>query len=96
MTESDLQKVYNYYFFPKVFETTTDKGFNNFDDKSIGGTHWKCFYVKYNKSLFVDSFGGPPEEIFPKKYRKQSLFICIEFNVSLVDYVVCIVYGFSI
>ena len=55
-------------------QQTTDKGFINFDDESIGGTHWKCFYVKHNRSLFVDSFGGPLEKTFSKKLPKPVIF----------------------
>ena len=37
MSESDLQKVYNYKIYPRDSKTTTDKGFVNIDN---GRTKW--------------------------------------------------------
>ena len=46
----------------------------------MGGSHWTCFYITYNKSFCFDSFGGQPDEFLsnqlPKpmtyhKYKKQ-------------------------
>ena len=44
--ESDLQRVYNFPIYPRDSEIYSDKGFVNFDNGSIGRTHWVCFYLK--------------------------------------------------
>ena len=46
MSESDLQKVYNYKIYPRDSKITSNKGFVNIDNGLQGGTHWTCFYNK--------------------------------------------------
>ena len=36
----------------------------------MGGTHWTCFIVKYNKSFYFDSFGVQPDEFLLKQLPK--------------------------
>ena len=43
MNESQLQKIYNYYIYPRDSKVITDKGFVNIDNGSTGGSHW-CTY----------------------------------------------------
>ena len=62
MNESQLQKIYNYPIYPRDSGICSDKGFVKKDDGSQGGSHWRCFIVKDNKSYYVDSFGGQPDE----------------------------------
>ena len=39
----------------------SNKGFVKIDDGSQQGTHWTAFYLKNNKTYYVDSFEGAPE-----------------------------------
>ena len=45
MSESDLQKVYNYKIYPRDSKITTNKGFVNIDN----GTRWNSLDLFYNK-----------------------------------------------
>ena len=58
------------------------KVFIKIEDGSQGGTHWTCFIVKDNKSIYFDSFGGQPDKFLlnqlPKpiihhNYKKQEI-----------------------
>ena len=53
MSESDLQKIYNYKIYPRDSKITSDRGFVNIDNGDQGGTHWVCFIIKDNKSLLL-------------------------------------------
>ena len=55
MSESDLQKIYNYKIYPRDSKITSDRGFVNIDDGDWNGTHWVCFIIKDNKSYYFDS-----------------------------------------
>ena len=57
MNEFELQRVYNYPIYPRDSKIYSDKGFVNIDNGFQGGTHWKAFYVKNNKSYYFDRFG---------------------------------------
>ena len=50
MNEAQLQRVYNYPIYLRDFKVCSDKGFDNIDDGSMGGSHWTCFILKDNKS----------------------------------------------
>ena len=71
MNESDLQKVYNYKIYPRDSRITTNKGFVNIDNGSMGGSHWTCFIIKDKKSYYFDSFGGSPENFYLINYLNQ-------------------------
>ena len=58
MNESQLLKIYKYPIYPRDKKIYCDKGFENFVDGSMNGTHRTCFIVKDNKSYYFDSFGG--------------------------------------
>ena len=70
MNESQLQKIYNYPIYPRDSKTYSDKGFVNIDNGSMGGSHWTCFYIKDQKSLYFDSFGGTPDKFLLKQLPK--------------------------
>ena len=55
MNKSQLQRLYNYPMYPKDSKILSDKGFNNMDNGSQGGTHWSFFIVKDNKTYYFDS-----------------------------------------
>ena len=83
MNKSELQIVYNYPIYSRELKNYSDKGFVNLNNGAKGGTHWTCFYVKGNESLYLDSFGGYPEKFLldqlPKpityhKYKIQVIF----------------------
>ena len=46
MSESDLQKVYNYKIYPRDSKILSDRGFVNIDNGEQNGTHWTCFIIK--------------------------------------------------
>ena len=56
MNESQLQRVYTYLIYRRDSKIYSDKAFVNIDNGSQSGTHWTCFIVKDNKSLYYDSF----------------------------------------
>ena len=74
MTESELQRVYNYSIYPRDSKIYTDRGFVNIDNGSQGGTHWTCFIVKDNKSFYFDSFGGSPDKFLLKQLPKPIIY----------------------
>ena len=74
INEFELQKFYNYPMYPRNSEIYSDKGFVNKDDGSQGGSHWTCFIVKDNKSLFYDSFAGAPDEFLINQLPKQIIY----------------------
>ena len=74
MNESELQRVYNYPIYPRDSKIYSDKGFVNIDNGSQGGTHWKCFIVKDNKSYYFDSFGGQPDKFILKQLSKPIIY----------------------
>ena len=63
MNECQLQQVYNYSIYPRDSKIFSDKGFVNIDNCSMTGSHWTCFIVKDNKSYYIDSFEGAPDNI---------------------------------
>ena len=70
MNEFELQKNYNIEIYPRDSKIYLDRSFINIDDGSQGGTHWTCFIVKDNKSLFFDSFGGAPDKFLLNQLPK--------------------------
>ena len=72
--ESELQKIYNYPIYPRDSKIYSDKGFVNIDNGSQGGTHWKCFIVKYNKSFYFDSFGVQPDKFLLNQLPKPIIY----------------------
>ena len=70
MSESQLQKVYNYPIYPRDSKIYSDRRFVKIDNGSRGGTHWTCFIVKDKKSYYFDSFGGQPDKFFLNHLRK--------------------------
>ena len=43
ISESQLQKIYNYPIYPRDSTIYSDKGFVNIDDGNMGGSHWCAF-----------------------------------------------------
>ena len=74
MNESQLQRVYNYPIYPRDSKIYSSKGFINIDDGSMGGSHWTAFYVKNNKSFYIDSFGGQPDKFLLKQSQKPIIY----------------------
>ena len=74
MNESQLQEIYNYNIYPRDFKIYSDKGFDNIDDGSQGGTHWTCFIVKDNTSYYFDSFGGLPHKFLLNQLPKPIIY----------------------
>ena len=74
MNERELQKIHNYPMYPRDSKTYSDRGFINIDNGSLGGTHWTCFIVKYNKSYYFDSFGGHPDKFLLKQIQKPIIY----------------------
>ena len=80
MTESDLQKVYSFHIYPRVSRITSYKGFVNIDSFSMGGSHWTCFHIKDNKSLYFDSSGRRPDKFLLKQLPKLITFHTYKFQ----------------
>ena len=74
MSESDLQKVYNYKLYPRDSKILSDRGFVNIDNGEQNGTHWTCFYIKDKKSYYFDSFGGSPDKFLLKQLPKPIIY----------------------
>ena len=74
MSETQLQKIYNYPIYPRDSKICSDKGFVNIDNGSMGGTHWTCFIVKHNKSFYFDSFGGAPDKFLIKHLSRPIIY----------------------
>ena len=74
MTESDLQKFYNYPIYPRDSKLYSNKGFVNNDNGSQCGTHWTSFIIKDNKSYYFDSFGGQPDNFLLKQLPKPIIY----------------------
>ena len=70
MNESQVQKIYNYSIYPRDDKVYSDKGFVIIDDGSRNGTHWCCFFIKYNKSYYFESFGVQPDKFLLKQLPK--------------------------
>ena len=70
MNEPQLQKIYNYPIYPRGSKIYSDKRFVIIDNGNMGGTHWRCFIVKDNKSFYFDSFGGTADNFLPKQLPK--------------------------
>ena len=74
MNESQLQKIYNYPIYPRDSKIYSDRGYINIENGSQGGTHWCAFYVKDNKSYYVDSFGGTPDKFLLNQLPKPIIY----------------------
>ena len=81
MNELELQRVYNYSIYPRDSKIYSDTGFLNIDNGSQGSTHWTCFYIKDNKSIYSDNFGKAPDKILPKQLPKP----IIHHNYKIQD-----------
>ena len=82
MNESELQRAYNYNFYPRDSKIFSYKGFVNLDNGRMGGTHLTCFIVKDKKSYYFHSFGGQldkfslnqlPKPVMYHNYKIQDL-----------------------
>ena len=70
MSETGLQRFYNYPLYPKDSKLYSDKEVINIDNGAQGGNHWVCFHIKENKSFYFDSFGGQPDKFILKQLPK--------------------------
>ena len=74
MSETELQRVYNYPIYPRDSKICSDRGFVDVDDGSQGGSHWTCFLVKDNKSFSFGSFGGAPDKFLFSQFFKPIIY----------------------
>ena len=74
MNESQLKKTYNHNIYPRDSRLYSNRGFVNFDNGSMVGTHWTCFIVKDNKSYYLDSFGGQPDKFLLNQLPKPIIY----------------------
>ena len=50
---------------------TTDISFVNFENSTVGGTDWTCFYTKKSKKTFYfDSYGRQLDKFLPNQLPK--------------------------
>ena len=80
MTESELQRVFNYPIYPRDSKIYSNKGFDNIDNGSQGGTHWTCFIVKDKKLYYFDSFGGQPDRFLLNELPKPIIYHIYEIQ----------------
>ena len=57
LSESEIQRLYNYRIYPRDSKQYSYKYFVNIENGTIGGSHWTDFYVKNIRSFFFDCFG---------------------------------------
>ena len=81
MIELQIQNVFNYLIYPRASEIYSDKGFINFDDGGMGGTHWMYFYKQHNELFYFDSFEGAPDKFSLTNYLKQIYIIIIKYKI---------------
>ena len=74
MNQSVFQRVYTYLTYPRDSTITTNTGFVNIDNGSLGGTHRVCLILKDNKSFYCDSFAEQPDEILLKQLPKPKIY----------------------
>ena len=84
VTESQLQKIYNYNINPRDSKIYSDKGFVLIDEGSRGGTHWTCFIVKDKESYYFDSFCAQPDEFLLNQLRKP--IVCHNYTIQVINY----------
>ena len=70
LIESDSQRVFNYPLSPRGSRISSNIVFVKIDSGILGGTHWKIFYTKDNKSFYFDSSEGTPDKILLKHLPK--------------------------
>ena len=87
MNESQLQRIFNYSIYPRDRKTYSDKGFENIDNGSMGGSHWTCFYIKDNKSYYFDSFGGQPDKFLLNQLPKPIIYH--NYKIQYIDSKLC-------
>ena len=79
MIESEFQNVYNYSVYPSDSRIINNKGFVNFDNSSMEGSHWTWFKYKDKKSYYFDRFGWSADEFLlnqltePITYHKYKI-----------------------
>ena len=81
MNESQLQKVYNYYIYPRDSKINSDKGFVNIDNGSQGGTHWTCFMVNITNHLTLTQSEVNLINFYSTNYLNRQYIIIINFKV---------------
>ena len=74
LTESHLQKFWNFSTYPWDSVRTDDKRFVKTDIGKMSDTHCTCFYVRGNESYYFESFGGPPDKLLLKRLPKPFTF----------------------
>ena len=74
MNDPQIQKYYNYPIYPRDSKIYSDKRFVNKDNGYRGGTHWKCFILKCNKSYYFVSFDGHLDIFLPNQLPKPLLY----------------------
>ena len=57
------RKYRNYTISSRDLQIFSDKGFvNTENDQLMGGSHWCAFFVKNNKSFYLDNMGAGPDK----------------------------------
>ena len=80
MDENDVQRVYIHRVYQRDSKITTDKGFVNIDNGSMGGSHGVVSYKKGNKSYYFESLAGQPDK-FPLNQLQEPIY----YNYKIRD-----------
>ena len=75
MTKTDLKKIQNCSIYPTGSIITTEKAFVNIHKRERGCSNWTCFHLGDNKSFYLDSFGGSPDNFFLNQLPKPIIFL---------------------
>ena len=81
MNEPELQRVYIYPIYPRVFKKYSDKGSVNIDNGSQGGTHWTCFIVKDKKNTTLTHLVINHMNVYLNNYLNHYYIIIIKYKI---------------
>ena len=90
MTESQLKRVYNYQVHQRDLKKNFKQRFVNIDNGEQGGTPWRCFHTKVNKSFYFDSFSGPSDKFLLNKLPKP--ITLHQYKIQYINMTFCKTY----
>ena len=75
MIESELRRVPNCQRCPRDSKLITEEGYTIIDNGSMGGCQWTSLVIQDNKSVYVDSFVGAPDEFLPDHLSNPLIYL---------------------
>ena len=74
LNEIDFKRVYINLIYPRDSKYFTDRGFVKIDNGQMGGTHWTCCNIKYNKLFYFHRFEGAPAKLLISQFPKSIFY----------------------